>query len=66
MRIQITVALIAYLLLRLAKDAVKIVESPLTFNRLVRADLMHKRALDQLLKPPPTPVKNSRQPKLDL
>ena len=65
-RIQIAVALIAYLLLRLAKDAVKIVDSPLAFARLVRANLMHKRPLDQLLKPPPTPSLDPRQFLLDL
>ena len=65
-RIQIAVALIAYLLLRLAKDALKIVDSPLTFARLVRANLMHKRALHQLLKPPPPNVKNSTQLELNL
>jgi len=43
-RIQIATALIAYLLLKLAKDAAKIVESPLAFARLVRANLMHRRA----------------------
>ena len=50
-RIQIAVALIAYRLLSLAKAAVKIVESPLAFARLVRANLMHRRPLDQLLRP---------------
>jgi len=65
-RIQIAVALIAYLLLRLAKDAVKIIESPLAFARLVRANLMHQRRLDQLLRPPPTQVSDPRQLQLDL
>jgi hypothetical protein len=65
-RIQIAVALIAYLLLRLAKDAVKIIESPLAFARLVRVNLMHPRHLDQLLKPPPPPTSDSRQLQLDL
>ena len=37
-RIQITVALIAFMLLRLADEANKIVESPLAFTRLIRAD----------------------------
>jgi hypothetical protein len=60
-RIQIAVALIAYLLLRLAQDAAKIVQSPLAFTRLVRANLMHKRALDQLLEPPPTLKRDPRQ-----
>jgi hypothetical protein len=65
-RIQIAVALIAYLLLRLAKDAVKITDSPLAFARLVRANIMHTRDLDQLLKPPPIPIVDPRQLCLDL
>jgi transposase len=65
-RIQIAVALIAYLLLRLAKDAAKIVHSPITFARLVRVNLMHKRDLDQLLKPPPSQAKDHRQLQLNL
>ena len=54
-RIQIAVALIAFVLLRLAHDANKIVASPLTFARLIRANLMHRRPIAELLKPPPTP-----------
>jgi hypothetical protein len=60
-RIQVAVALIAYLLLRLAKDAVKVVASPLAFARLIRANVMHQRPLDQLLKPPPSPKEDPRQ-----
>jgi IS4 transposase len=52
-RIQIAVALIAFLLLRLAQATQKAVRRPLDFARLVRANLMHKRRLDQLLQPPP-------------
>jgi len=65
-RIQIAVALIAYLLLRLAKNAVALTDSPLTFARLVRANLMHRRNLDQLLKPPPTDKIDIRQLQLNL
>jgi len=54
-RIQIAVALIAFLLLRLAHDANKIVASPLAFARLIRANLMHQRPIAELLKPAPTP-----------
>jgi IS4 transposase len=50
-RIQIAVALIAYLLLRLAQGAQKIVHSPLLYARLVRANLMHRRPIDRLLEP---------------
>ena len=62
-RIQITVALIAFLLLRLAHDANKIVASPLMFARLVRANLMHRRSIADLLKPPPRP--EPQQPRFD-
>jgi hypothetical protein len=65
-RIQIAVALIAYLLLRLAKETTKIIDSALAFARLVRINIMHKRDLDQLLKPPPIPVRDPRQLCLDL
>jgi len=50
-RIQIAVALIAYLLLRLAQRAQKVVHSPLLYARLVRANLMHRRPADRLLEP---------------
>jgi len=51
-RIQIAVALIAFLLLRLAQAAQSAVASPIAFARLVRANLMHRRPLDTLLRPP--------------
>ncbi len=54
-RIQIAVALIAFLLLRLAHDANRIVKSPLAFARLIRTNLMHRRPIAELLTPPPTP-----------
>lgn len=60
-RIQIAVALIAYLLMRLAKADQKAVKSPLAFARLVRANLMHRKRIDQLLAPDPTPPKNPNQ-----
>jgi hypothetical protein len=50
-RIQIAVALIAFLLLRLAQAGQKAVASPLAFARLVRVNLMHRRPLDRLLEP---------------
>lgn len=54
-RIQITIALIAFLLLRLAHDANKIVASPLAFARLIRTNLMHRRPIAELLQPKPMP-----------
>jgi IS4 transposase len=56
-RIQIAVALIAFLLLRLAQATQKTVRSPLEFARLVRANLMHRRPIDRLLeKEQPVPI----------
>ena len=52
-RIQIAVALIAFLLLRLAQATQKAVQSPLAFARLIRANLMHRRPIDRLLQPEP-------------
>jgi hypothetical protein len=48
-RIQIAVALIAFLLLRLAQATQSAVQAPLAFARLVRANLMHRRRIDRLL-----------------
>ena len=62
-RIQITIALIAFLLLRLVHDANKIVESPLMFARLVRTNLMHRRSIGELLQPEPPPKPD--QPSFD-
>lgn len=55
-RTQIAVALIAFLLLRLAQAAQKAISSPLRFARLVRANLMHRRRLDRLLETDPPPA----------
>jgi Transposase DDE domain/Domain of unknown function (DUF4372) len=60
-RIQIAVALIAFLLLRLAQAAHSIVDSPLAFARLIRANLMHRRRIDRLLGPEPVPLLNPAQ-----
>jgi IS4 transposase len=56
-RIQIAVALIAFLILRMAQAAQKAVHSPLEFARLLRTNLMHRRPIDRLLEPPqPIPI----------
>ena len=60
-RIQIAVALIAFLLLRLAQAGQKAVTSPLAFARLVRLNLMHRRPLDRLLDREPPILSNSAQ-----
>ena len=61
LRIQVAVALIAYLLLRLAQAAQETVRSPLAFARLVRANLMHRKRLDRLLGPDPGPSQPDKQ-----
>lgn len=60
-RIQIAVALIAFLLLRIAHNAQKAVLSPLAFARLIRANLMHRKTLDALPKQPLKPPKDTKQ-----
>ncbi len=60
-RIQIAVALIAFLLLRLTQAMHRIVDSPLTFARLIRVNLMHRKRIDRLLEPEPVPLLNPAQ-----
>jgi hypothetical protein len=50
-RIQIAVALIAFLVLRMAQATQKAVHSPLTFARLLRTNLMYRRPIGRLLEP---------------
>ncbi|MGY4496732.1 hypothetical protein ACVWYH_000659 [Bradyrhizobium sp. GM24.11] len=50
-RIQIAVALIAFLLLRLAQATQKAIRSPLVFARLVRICLMQRRRIDGFARP---------------
>jgi transposase len=64
-RIQIAVALIAFLLLRLAYATQHAVDGLLAFTRLVRSNLMHRRSIDALLKPPPI-IQDQRQLNLSL
>jgi len=60
-RIQIAVALIAFLLLRRAQAAQKTINSPLAFARLIRANLMQRRRIDRLLEPQTDPMPNTNQ-----
>ena len=60
-RIQIFVALIAFMLLRLAQATQQAISSPLQFLRLVRANLMQRRRIDRLLQPDQAPVLNPAQ-----
>jgi hypothetical protein len=64
-RIQITIALIAFLLLRLAHDANAIVKSPLAFTRLIRANLMHRRPIAELLQKQSLQDPTPHQPKFN-
>lgn len=59
MRIQIAVALIAFLLLRMAHTLQNSVQSLLIFTRLVAQNLMQRRRIDRLLDPPP-PILNDQ------
>src|SRR3954465_11391476 len=65
-RLQIAIALITFLLLRLAQAAQKAITSPIVFARLVRANLMHRRAIDYLLHPPPNLTHDQLQLSLGL
>jgi DDE family transposase/uncharacterized protein DUF4372 len=60
-RIQIAIALIAFLLLRIAHATQKAVHSLLSFTRLVTENLMQRRPIDRLLQPPPLLIKDQRQ-----
>jgi IS4 transposase len=65
-RIQIAIALIAFLILRMAQVAQTVVHSPLAFARLVRTNLMHRRPLPELLLPEQPAPTNPNQLKLQL
>jgi hypothetical protein len=54
-RIQVAVALIAFLLLRAAQALHSVAVSPLTFARLIRTALTHRRSITRLLDPPDNP-----------
>lgn len=60
-RIQIFVALIAYLLLRTAQAAQTAIPQPLAFARLVRLNLMHRRPITALKSTPPPIPNDTRQ-----
>ncbi len=60
-RIQIAVALLTWLLLRMARDDQTAIASPLAFARLVRTNLMHRKTTDALIRPPGRPPSKSTQ-----
>jgi hypothetical protein len=65
-RIQIAVALIAFLLLRALQQIAKETRGFLELVRLVRANLMHRKDAARLRNPPPPPPIDSRQLQLSL
>jgi hypothetical protein len=65
-RIQITVALIAFLLLRMAHTVLRATYGMLGFTRLIRANLMHRRPIDGLWRPIQTGQPDMRQLSLNL
>jgi hypothetical protein len=65
-RIQVFVALIAYILLRGAQAIQTAVSQPLAFARLVRLNLMHRRDIATLKSPPKPPDSHDRQMSLNL
>lgn len=65
-RIQIFVALIAYVLVRAIHAAQAAVPGAVTFIRLVRLNLMHRRPIEALKSPPPSPSHSTTQLSLNL
>lgn len=65
-RIQIAVALIAFLLLRALQQIAKETRGFLELVRLVRANLMHRKDAARLRNPPPPPPLDSKQLQLRL
>jgi hypothetical protein len=60
-RIQVFVALIAYLLLRKAQACQDTIAQPLAFARLIRLNIMHQRPIDAIHEPPPDQKHDPRQ-----
>lgn len=65
-KIQIYVALIAFLILRQAHNAQKAIARPQAFARLVRLNIMHRRQLQALRAPPQNPPPDERQMIMEL
>ncbi len=65
-RIQVFIALIAYILLRMAQATQTAVKQPVAFTRLVRLNIMHKRKIDSLKSPNEPPPIDIRQMSLEL
>ncbi len=65
-KIQIYVALIAFLILRDAHNAQNAISRPQAFARLVRLNIMHRRQLQALRDPPQYPPQDTRQMNMEL
>jgi Transposase DDE domain/Domain of unknown function (DUF4372) len=65
-KIQLTVALIAYLLLRIAHSSQTVVHNLLAFAQLVRANLMHPKMIHNLTSTVPPPLITTGQLNLEL
>jgi len=65
-KIQVYVALIAFLILRAAHSAQNAISGPQAFARLVRLNIMHRRCILNIKDPPKTPPNDERQIELQL
>jgi len=65
-RIQIAVALIAFLVLHAAHTIYGLVDGLLAFARLIRANLTHRRPINTLCQPPDDPEPRTNQMQLEL
>ena len=65
-KIQVYVALIAFLILRAAHGAQTAIPRPQAFARLVRLNIMHRRSILNIKDPPKTPPNDARQISLQL
>ena len=62
-KIQIITALIAYLLIHIVQQSFPIGHSMQQLARLIRANLMHRKTIEELLKPPPKRPNRRQQSK---
>jgi len=65
-RTQIFIALIAYIVLRIAQATQSSVKQPLAFARLIRLNLMHRRPIDNLTNAFNPPPRDTTQMNLEL
>jgi hypothetical protein len=65
-KLQIIAALIAFLLIRIAQKTALAIHSLQDFTRLVRANLLHRKSIQELLYPPPRKPQQSNQLSMEL